>query len=64
MRLNDKCSGLFSVEYGLRQGSELAPLLLNIVFAAVIQVALVRFEADEDNMDALVSPKRDRVRRG
>ena len=38
----------------LRQGCVLAPLLLNIFFAAVINVASTCFKADKDIMDALV----------
>ena len=55
VRLDDRvCSRWFAVEQGLRQGCELAPLLLNIFFAAVINVASTRSKADEDIMDALV----------
>ena len=55
VRLDDRvCSGWFAVEQGLRQGCVLAPLLLNIFFAAVINVAYTRFKADKGTMDALV----------
>ena len=36
----------------------LAPLLFNIFFAAVINVAYTRFKADKDIMDALVHPRK------
>ena len=55
VRLDDRvCSRWFAVERGLRQGCVLAPLLLNILFAAVINVASTRFKADKGIMDALV----------
>ena len=42
------------MKQGLRQGCVLAPLLFNISFAAVINVASTRFKADKGIMDALV----------
>ena len=55
MQLDDRvCSGWFAVEQDLRQECALAPLLSNIFFAAVINMAYARFKADKDIMDALV----------
>ena len=61
VRLNDGvCSGWFAVEQGLRQGCVIAPLLFNIVFAAVIYVVSTRFKADKGIMDALVHLRKER----
>ena len=55
VRLDDRvCSGWFAIEHGLREGCVLAPLLFNIFFAAVINVASTRFKADRGIMDALM----------
>ena len=61
VRLDDRvCSRWFAVEQGLRQGCVLAPLLFNIFFGAVINLACTRFKADRCNMDALVHLRKKR----
>ena len=61
VRLDDRvCSGWFAVEQGLRQGCVFAPLLFNIFFAAVINLASTRFKADKGIMDALVHLRKKR----
>ena len=60
VRLDDRvCSGVFAVKQSL-QGCVLAPLLFNIFFAAVINVASTRFKADKSIMDALVHLRKKR----
>ena len=61
VRLDDRvCSGWFAVEQGLPQGCVLAPLLFNIFFAVVRNVASTRFKADISIMDALVHPRKNK----
>ena len=61
VRLDDRmCSGWFAVEQGLRQGWVLAAILFNIFFAAVINVASMRFKEDEGIVDALVHVRKKR----
>ena len=57
--LDDRvCSGWFVVEKLFRHRCVLAPLLFNILFAAVMNVAYTCFKADKGIMDALVHLKK------
>ena len=65
VRLDDRmCSGWFAVEQGLRQECVLAPLLFNIFFAVVINMAYTRFKVNKDIMDALVHLRKKTQARG
>ena len=59
VRLDDRvCSVWYAVEQGFRQGCVFVPLLFNVLFEAVINVAYTRFKADKDIMDASVHLKK------
>ena len=59
MWFDDRVSlGWFAVEQSLCQGYVLAPLLFNIFFAVVINVAYTRLKANIGITDALVHPRK------
>ena len=61
VRLDDRvCSRWFALEQGLHQGCVLAPLLFNVFFAALINVASTLFKVDKSILDALVHLRKER----
>ena len=65
LRLDDRvCSGWFAEDRGIRQEYMLAPLLFNVLFAAVINGAYTRFKADKASMHALVQLRKKPGARG
>ena len=56
------CSGWFAVEQGLQQGCVLAPLVFNIFFAAVINVAFTRSRRTKTSWTLWCTSRRKRGR--
>ena len=65
VRLDDGVSSRrLAVKHGLRRGRVLVPLLFNLFFAVVIDVAYTSFKVDRDIMDALMHPRKKMGGRG
>ena len=59
MRLDDRVSSWwFATKQSLRQVYIFEPLLLNILFAAIINVVYTRFKVDEDIREALAHTRK------